>query len=76
MHFATVSSVQADVKDLGLLLPVYNRLWLRTKDEWYSEQASVIRELLAREQAIVGKLSWAERVLQPNKQVGMYGTAR
>ena len=73
-HFATVSSVQADVKDLQKLLPIYNRLWIRTKDEWYSEQASIIRALMDKEQNLLKGVSWADRIM--DKQIGTYGKGR
>jgi hypothetical protein len=72
MIFATVTSVQADVQDLKLLASTYTRLWLRTRSEHWAEMASITREVLDREQALLAKASWVDRVLRPDKVLGEY----
>jgi hypothetical protein len=74
MMFATVRSVQADIRDLDAFERAARRLHARTGHEWFAEQASIAREMRDREAALLASQSWVDRVAFRDKRVGEYRT--
>src|SRR4051812_46541841 len=72
MQFATVTSLLADVNDLGTIHQAMRRLHIRTGDEMWAECASRVQELIdCRERVVYGQ-SWVERLFQADKPIVSY----